>query len=95
MTRWSWGAPSTQDTGSTRRKTSSIDAAPILEATNAREHRVFAGKIDRDRLAFGEKAIVVALRAPEGDFRDWEAIRGWARSIADEARSLSRGAAVS
>lgn len=24
------------------------------------------------------------LKAPEGDFRDWDEIRGWARGIASE-----------
>jgi menaquinone-dependent protoporphyrinogen oxidase len=34
-------------------------------------------------LSFAEKAIVVAVRAPEGDFRDWDEIGDWANSIAD------------
>jgi hypothetical protein len=36
---------------------------------------------DKRSLGFGEKAIVLALRAPEGDFRDWQEIREWAVSI--------------
>ncbi len=58
-----------------------IDAAAMLEATGARDHRIFAGRLDRSLLGFGDKAIVVALRAPEGDFRDWDAIRAWADDI--------------
>jgi hypothetical protein len=27
-----------------------------------------------------------AVKAPEGDFRDWAAIRGWAEGIARELR---------
>jgi menaquinone-dependent protoporphyrinogen oxidase len=34
-------------------------------------------------LGFGERAIAVAFRAPEGDFRDWPAIEAWAAAIAD------------
>lgn len=60
-----------------------VDVAEIHEKTSAREHRVFAGKIDKSRLSFGEKAIMIAVRAPEGDFRDWEEIAGWASGIAD------------
>ena len=60
-----------------------VDVAEIMERTGARGHRVFPGRLDRTRLSFGEKAIVLALRAPEGDFRDWDDIRGWAGSIAD------------
>lgn len=58
-----------------------VDAEPLIAATGAREHRVFSGKIDRNTLGLGEKAIVMALRAPEGDFRDWNAVRAWAAGI--------------
>jgi menaquinone-dependent protoporphyrinogen oxidase len=54
----------------------------ILERTSAREHRVFAGKLDRTKLTFGERAIAFAFRAAVGDFRDWHAIAAWAREIA-------------
>jgi menaquinone-dependent protoporphyrinogen oxidase len=46
-----------------------------------------AGKLDKRQLGFGERAIVVALRIPEGDFRDWAEIKGWASEIADSLRS--------
>jgi menaquinone-dependent protoporphyrinogen oxidase len=61
-----------------------VDVAPMVQACGAAGHTVFAGRLDRRHLSFGEKAIVIALRAPEGDFRDWEAIRVWAGAIADE-----------
>jgi menaquinone-dependent protoporphyrinogen oxidase len=59
-----------------------VDVAEILAATRAREHRVFAGKLVRRQLSFPERAIVSALRVPEGDFRDWPEITGWATGIA-------------
>jgi menaquinone-dependent protoporphyrinogen oxidase len=43
---------------------------------------VFSGRLDKSSLGFAEKAVMVAVRASEGDFRDWEAIREWAREIA-------------
>jgi menaquinone-dependent protoporphyrinogen oxidase len=63
------------------------DAGPAgiseaMEATKARAHQVFAGKLDRDALSHVERLMVRALRAPEGDFRDWNAIRAWAQAIA-------------
>lgn len=59
-----------------------VDVAGVMERSGAIEHNVFAGKIDRTSLSLAEKAIVMALKAPEGDFRDWDAIDSWARAIA-------------
>ena len=61
--------------------------ADLLAATGARDHRVFAGKLVRKQLSFPERAIVSALRVPEGDFRDWTEIRQWAAQIADSMGS--------
>jgi menaquinone-dependent protoporphyrinogen oxidase len=58
------------------------DIAGLAELIGAREHRVFAGALDRHELGLAERAITAAVRAPEGDFRAWEEIRAWARSIA-------------
>jgi menaquinone-dependent protoporphyrinogen oxidase len=63
-----------------------VDVAEITAATRAREHRVFAGKLVKKQLRFPDKAIVSALRVPEGDFRDWAEIRGWAAGIAGALR---------
>ena len=60
-----------------------VDVTELLAATGARQHRVFAGKLVRKQLSFPERAIVSALRVPEGDFRDWTEIQQWAAGIAD------------
>jgi len=49
-----------------------VDVAAVLRITRAKDHRVFAGKLVKRHLSFGERAIVMAVRAPEGDYRDWE-----------------------
>jgi len=54
----------------------------LLNATQAREHRVFAGKLDKRGLGLAERFVSRVVQAPEGDFRDWDAVRAWARSIA-------------
>jgi menaquinone-dependent protoporphyrinogen oxidase len=59
------------------------DAAPMVAATGARDHRVFAGRIDKTLLTLPERALVKAMRVPEGDYRDWDDVEGWASSIAD------------
>jgi menaquinone-dependent protoporphyrinogen oxidase len=64
-----------------------VDVGDLIEATNPREHRVFAGKIEKKQLSFPERAIVMALRVPEGDFRDWSEIEAWATGIADALSS--------
>jgi menaquinone-dependent protoporphyrinogen oxidase len=59
-----------------------VDAEPMRVATSAREHRVFAGQIDRSKLGFAEWAIVAALRVPNGDYRQRPEVEAWAREIA-------------
>src|SRR4051794_21802456 len=56
-------------------------AAP-LGTIRVREHRVFAGKLDKDGLGWNERIASVAANAPEGDFRVWDEIHAWAREIA-------------
>jgi menaquinone-dependent protoporphyrinogen oxidase len=68
-----------------------VDVADLVATTNACEHRVFAGKLVRKQLNFPERAIVSALRVPEGDFRDWTEIRQWAAGIADALGGRSLG----
>jgi menaquinone-dependent protoporphyrinogen oxidase len=61
-----------------------VDVEQLVASTRARGHRLFGGKLDKGKLGFGEKAVVLAFRAPEGDFRDWDEIRAWAAEIAGE-----------
>jgi len=58
------------------------DVAEILDLTHAREHRLFAGRVDPSVLGLGEKVILAAERVPDGDFRSWDEVRAWARGIA-------------
>jgi menaquinone-dependent protoporphyrinogen oxidase len=59
-----------------------VEVDGLIESCHAVDHRVFAGRLDRKLLSFTEKAVVVAVRAPEGDFRDWDAIDLFAGEIA-------------
>ena len=60
------------------------EVADLVERTHARGHRVFAGRLDRHRLGFAEKALVSALRVADGDDRDWEEIDAWGAQIATD-----------
>jgi menaquinone-dependent protoporphyrinogen oxidase len=62
--------------------------AELVDLISAREHRVFAGKIDRAELSLGEKVITSVVRAPEGDFRDFSAVASYARDIVAEMAAL-------
>jgi menaquinone-dependent protoporphyrinogen oxidase len=61
----------------------------LLRNLQPREHTVFVGKLDKRGLGFGERLAVKAVKAPEGDFRDWEAVRGWARAIAEALTTMA------
>jgi menaquinone-dependent protoporphyrinogen oxidase len=54
----------------------------LLQATGALEHRIFVGKLDKHQLGVAERLAARLVQAPEGDFREWAAIRGWAHTIA-------------
>jgi menaquinone-dependent protoporphyrinogen oxidase len=61
------------------------ETGELVRAIDAREHRVFFGAWDRanaDRAKLGFTERMVARWLPEGDFRDWATIEGWADSIA-------------
>lgn len=56
---------------------------PVLQQVKPREIAVFHGKLDPAQLSFFEKTIVKMVHAPMGDFREWDAIRQWAKGIAE------------
>jgi hypothetical protein len=60
-----------------------VDVSEILAASKARGHQIFTGKLAKKHLSFPDRAIASAIRAKEGDFRNWAEIREWATSIAD------------
>jgi menaquinone-dependent protoporphyrinogen oxidase len=56
----------------------------LAGTVHAREHKLFAGKLDKSKLNWCEKVAVRAAHAREGDYRDWQAIDEWAAAIARE-----------
>jgi menaquinone-dependent protoporphyrinogen oxidase len=65
----------------------SPEFAQMKETAGAIEHKIFSGKVDPATLSLPERAIVAALHAPTGDFRDFDAIRSWAAGVAGALRS--------
>jgi menaquinone-dependent protoporphyrinogen oxidase len=62
------------------------ELAEFRETIGPRDQRIFFGALEHGRLSFAERMMVKAVRAPEGDFRDWQAIEAWAASIAQDLR---------
>lgn len=56
----------------------------LTEKLRPEAHRMFSGALDHSKLSFGERMMVKAVKAPEGDFRDWSEISGWADEISRE-----------
>ncbi len=56
----------------------------LLAAVDARSHTIFGGRLRETDVGPLERVVVRAVRAPFGDFRDWEAVDGWAAGIAGE-----------
>jgi menaquinone-dependent protoporphyrinogen oxidase len=68
------------------------DIAPLSQLIGARGHAVFPGRLEKERLSFGERAMVTAMRAPVGDFRDWAAVESWGAAVASEIGAATRTA---
>lgn len=54
---------------------------PVADKIKPRDVALFHGKIDPERLHWGERLLVRAMRGATGDFRNWDTIREWAMSI--------------
>jgi len=48
---------------------------PALHRGGGQAHRIFTGKLARKHLSFPDRAMASAVRAAEGDFRNWAEIR--------------------
>lgn len=58
-----------------------FDASGLVAATNARDHHLFGGKLDRSSLSFPERLMARLVRVPYGDYRDWAVATAWATAI--------------
>jgi menaquinone-dependent protoporphyrinogen oxidase len=59
---------------------------PLVDQIKPRDIAVFHGNLNLDKMNFLEKGLIKNVKAPVGDFRDWEAVSAWAASIADVLR---------
>ena len=66
------------------------EPAALVDVLGAHEHPILSGARDRGHLRVSERIVARAVHAPEGDFRDWDAIRAWGHAIADDLVPSSR-----
>jgi menaquinone-dependent protoporphyrinogen oxidase len=59
---------------------------PLIERIKPRDVALFHGAIDVKKISFFEKWVIKNVKAPTGDFRDWDAIAAWAKGIAEELK---------
>jgi menaquinone-dependent protoporphyrinogen oxidase len=65
-----------------KQQTEPVELSTIMAETGARDHRTFRGKLDPTQLGLTERLMVKLVKAPAGDYRDWDDIQAWAREIA-------------
>jgi menaquinone-dependent protoporphyrinogen oxidase len=63
------------------------EVARIMMSIKAVDHHLFAGALNVSGLSFLERVIVKGVKAPTGDFRDWNEIDSWATTIARQLSS--------
>jgi menaquinone-dependent protoporphyrinogen oxidase len=63
--------------------------AEVVEALRPRDHRVFFGRLERRKLGLLHRLVasLPAFPGSEGDFRDWDEVRTWARGNRGDSQS--------
>jgi menaquinone-dependent protoporphyrinogen oxidase len=56
---------------------------PLADRLKPRDIAVFHGALDTKKLSLAEKLVIKGVKAPVGDYRQWEAITAWAAGIAE------------
>ena len=60
----------------------------VADRIRPQDIAVFHGEVNVGKLNFIEKWMIKNVKAPVGDFRDWEAVTVWATSIADALKEI-------
>ena len=69
-----------EDTEENRREVAAY-LDPVCEMVQPADVGLFAGVMDYSKLSLVPRMMLKAMKAPAGDFRDWEAIRAWASRL--------------
>lgn len=95
---WLFSSGPVGDTTTGAAPTEAREAGELRRLLDARDHRVFAGALDRDTVESSdlnrlERAITRRF-IPEGDWRDWDSIDRWADEIASSLVGPAAGPRV-
>ena len=55
---------------------------PVRKILEPKSIGLFAGKMDYSKISWLDRTIAQAVKSVEGDWRNWDAIRGWAGELA-------------
>lgn len=61
----------------------------IADRVKPRDITVFGGAVDPTKLSGFERWVLKNVKAPSGDFRDWDAIAAWTASIVSEVKGAA------
>jgi len=67
---------------------------PIADRIEPRDIAVFHGAVDVNKLNRIERWMLKNVKAPVGDYRDWEAITAWATGIVAERKEAGLASAM-
>ena len=59
---------------------------PAVESIKPHDITAFHGVVYPEKLTFLHKLMLKMVKAPSGDFRNWDTINDWAKSIATELK---------
>ena len=65
-----------------------VRVGPVLLRINPIDETTFAGRLEPRELSLRERSVARLGGAQEGDYRDWDEIRRWSRSVSDMAKTL-------
>jgi len=63
---------------------------PIADRIQPRDVAVFRGVLDLTKMNPLERWVMSRMKAPAGDFRDWDAIKAWAGTVAQTLQGPAR-----
>jgi menaquinone-dependent protoporphyrinogen oxidase len=66
-----------------------VELAEFRDKIGPKHHTVFHGALNHSKLDRSDRMTMKSVGAPEGDFRDWDAIAAWVDTIAKSVRKAA------